>query len=160
MTHRRPPRIRGFDYIGEHAYFVTVCTYKRRRWFEEAPLVDAVLGELLHTAEECAFAVVVYCFMPDHVHLVVEGRDGASDLRRFVKTFKQRAVHSTRELRQAPLWQGGYYEHVIRGDETTSKVARYVLDNPVRAGLANDPEGYPYSGSGVCSVHDILVGLT
>jgi putative transposase len=76
-----------------------------------------------------------------------------------MKVFKQRGAHKTRQWRDGRLWQEGYYEHVIRGDGTTTKIARYVLDNPVRAELVENPEEYPYSGSGVYSIHDILVGL-
>jgi REP-associated tyrosine transposase len=159
MKYRRPTRIPDFDYIGEHAYFVTACTCERRRWFEDAAIVEVALTQLLRTGEEYGFAIIVYCFMPDHIHLVPEGRREDADLRLFMKVFKQRAVYYTRDLRDDDLWQEGYYEHVIRGEETATKTARYVLENPVRAELVNDPEEYPFSGSSVYKIHDILVGL-
>jgi len=86
--------------------------------------------------------------MPDHVHLVVEGVFESSDLRRLVKIAKQRVayVFST-ERRIATTWQEGYYERVLRSDDATNVVVRYVLDNPVRAGLVARAEDYPHSGA-------------
>ncbi len=45
------------------------------------------------------------------------------------------------------LWQGGYYERVLRKDEETQSVIDYILDNPVRAGLVKRPLDYPFSWS-------------
>ncbi len=61
-------------------------------------------------------------------------------------------------LRQVgePIWQAGYFEHVLREDEDTRRVAAYILDNPVRAGLAATPAEYPFSGSAVCSLAELL----
>lgn len=159
MTCRRSTRLPDFDYIGEYAYFITACTSGRRKWFREAAIVDVAVAQLLRTADEYGFAIITYCFMPDHVHLVLEGRREDSDLRRLLKVFKQRVVHNTRDLRNDDLWQEGYHEHVLRAEETTTKVARYVLENPVRAELVEDPEDYPFSGLSVHTIHDILVGL-
>jgi hypothetical protein len=41
----------------------------------------------------------------------------------------------------------GYFEHVLRDDEVTQMVGKYVLENPVRAGLVKEPLDYPFSGS-------------
>jgi len=54
------------------------------------------------------------------------------------------------------LWQDGYYDHVLRDDESTIAVARYIFENPVRAGLARRVEEYPHSGSEVFSMAEIL----
>ncbi len=61
-------------------------------------------------------------------------------------------------LRKAggPIWQAGYFEHVLREDEDTRRVAAYILANPVRAGLVVNPEDYPFSGSAVCSLAELL----
>ena len=92
--------------------------------------------------------MVAYCFMPEHVHLAVEGLLPTSDLRAFVKTAKQRstvALHS--ELRVDKVWQPGYFERVLRYDEAMDTLVRYILENPVRAGLVTRAEDYPYSGA-------------
>ena len=94
--------------------------------------------------------------MPDHVHLLVEGLAEWSDLRRFAKLAKQFTGAAHAREHQVPLWQEGYYERVLRRDTDAREVARYILWNPVRAGLAPDPGAYPYLGSDVWPVEELL----
>ncbi len=86
--------------------------------------------------------------MPAHLHLLVEGEHESSDLRRFARLSKQRVsyVHRT-QFRIKTTWQDGYFERVLRAEEATEVVVRYVLDNPVRAGLVTQAEDYPFSGA-------------
>jgi putative transposase len=43
------------------------------------------------------------------------------------------------------LWQSGYFERILRREETTQRVADYIMANPVRAGLAEQVGDYPYA---------------
>jgi len=45
------------------------------------------------------------------------------------------------------LWQKGYYEHIVRENEAVLAIAKYIFENPVRAGLVSEPHDYPFSGS-------------
>jgi putative transposase len=91
---------------------------------------------------------MAYCFMPDHLHLAVEGRSTTSDLRRFVKVAKQRIAYMARtEFQIACIWQDGYYERVLRTFESMDTLIRYILDNPVRAGLVECAQDFPHSGT-------------
>jgi hypothetical protein len=54
------------------------------------------------------------------------------------------------------LWQRYFHERVLRGDDDTLSVARYILENPVRPGFVQRVLEYPFSGSDVYSVQDIL----
>jgi REP element-mobilizing transposase RayT len=56
------------------------------------------------------------------------------------------------------LWQPYGYEHVLRSDEATHAVVRYILENPVRAGLVEDVLDYPFCGSLVHRTDDLVVG--
>lgn len=157
MANRRPPRLPTFTYTGFNRYFLTLCTYRRRHRFAADDVVESVLAQMRRAALMEKFAVIAYCFMPDHAHLLVEGRREDADLRRFVSRFKQRSGFRHRRLFQANLWQGGYYERVLRGEEDTASVASYVLLNPVRAKLVEDARSYRWSGSDVMSVGQLLV---
>jgi REP element-mobilizing transposase RayT len=96
--------------------------------------------------------------MPDHVHLLVEGTSDASDLRRFTKMAKQRSGAMFALRTGGPLWQEGYFDRVLREEEDSRHVARYILENPVRARLVSWPAAYPYLGSGVWTVEELLEG--
>jgi putative transposase len=141
------PRIRGFDYVGLHRYSLTVCTHRRRCAFIDEPLVASVLLQIRRAAASNEFQLLAYCFMPDHLHLVVEARSDSADLARFVKTWKQKTGFAYSRLTGSRLWQVGYFDHVLRNDESTAQHVRYVLGNPVRAGLARAVGEYPFAGS-------------
>jgi putative transposase len=145
---RRPPRIRGFPCLGAYRYSLCFVTDSRAALFVTHGIVGAAVREIQRTSIEDDFALLAYCFMPDHVHLVLEGRSARADLQRFAKIAKQRVAYVFRTKFAIPLtWQQGFYERVLRSDQDTDIVVRYVLDNPVRAGLVQVAEDYPFSGA-------------
>jgi putative transposase len=156
MHRKPPPRLESATYIGLHTYFLTICVEGRRRLFADARLIAQVIVQLQQCSERYEFAVIAYCFMPDHLHLLVEGRSDRSDFREFVRVLKQRtAFYAKRDL-GITLWQRGYYEHVLRSEESLEQKARYLLENPVRAGLVASPQEYPGIGSLTTTVEDLL----
>ena len=152
----RPPRVAGFDYIGAYRYLLTFCTRLRQTAFLDEATVADTHAQFLRTATAEDFAILAYCFMPDHVHLLVEATADRANFKRFVKLSKQRsgAAYALRVGR--PLWQEGYYDRVLRKDEDVKRVARYMLENPVRAGLVATPTEYPHLGSDVWSIVELL----
>ena len=94
--------------------------------------------------------------MPDHLHLLIEGTSDNSDGRRFIKLFKQYSGYLYSQERNDTLWQRYGFEHVLRDDEVTVEVVRYILRNPVRAGLAKAVEEYPFVGSLVYELKDLI----
>ena len=109
-----------------------------------------------HTSNAEGFAVIAYCFMPDHLHALVEGTTETADFREFVRIFKQRSSFHLKRATGIELWQRGYFERVLRAEEDTFAVATYLLGNPVRAGMVTSPADYPFLGSLTMSVRDLL----
>jgi putative transposase len=87
--------------------------------------------------------------------MLVEGDEG-SDLKEFVRLFKSRSSYFYKRLTGAPLWQSSYYDRILRRDEDSFKVAEYIINNPIRRGLVMDALQYPYSGSFVCALSDVI----
>jgi putative transposase len=94
-------------------------------------------------------AIIACCFMPDHVHLVVEGLRDDSDGARFISRAKQLSGYHYNQAFKNRLWQRYSYERVLREEESTRQVVAYVLENPVRAGLAETVHDYPHLRSTV-----------
>jgi len=92
--------------------------------------------------------------MPDHLHLLLGGQEN-SDLRDYMKTFKQVSAHNYRKDFNETLWQRSYYEHVLRRDGAIEDIAQYILNNPVRAGMVQDLKQYPYSGSSLFDINEL-----
>jgi putative transposase len=152
----RPRRIDGFSYVGFNRYFLTFCVRNRARVFEEGAIVNSVLLQFRKTAALERFSMIAYCFMPDHVHLLIEAQDDHSDLKRFAKLAKQRAGAAHALAGHGSLWQEGYYERILRDDDAPRDVARYIIANPVRAGLVTSPLEYPYSGSDAWTLRELV----
>jgi putative transposase len=147
MGRKRPPRIAGFDYIGLHAYFLTICVEHRRQAFGDPACARGVCAEFLSTAAAYGLAVIAYCVMPDHVHALIEGLRPDADFRRFVSMFKQRSAFDYRRAKNRSFWQEGYFDYVLRDDDSLVGIAAYILNNPIRAGLCATMREYPFMGS-------------
>ena len=141
------PRLNSFDYRGEYRYSLTFCTLNRERYFEDEENVRVALTQIGRAADVEGFDVPIYCFMPDHFHWLAIGRSSPSQLQRLIKTSKQLTGYAHRQRTGTQLWQRSGWDHVLRRDEDTPAVVKYILSNPVRAGLVEREEDYPSSGS-------------
>jgi putative transposase len=83
--------------------------------------------------------------MPDHWHGLVElGEDLslASTMQR-IKGISARSV-GLQQQHTGPLWAKGFHDHALRHEESIRQVARYIVCNPLRAGLVTNLMDYPY----------------
>ena len=152
----RPSRLPRFDYRGFHAYFLTFCTFQRRRLFVAAESVDLVRTQISRAATDESVAIVADCYMPDHLHLLVQGSAETADGRKFISCARQLSgFHYQRRFGER-LWQRYAYERVLRADEAMASVARYIVENPIRAGLVRRVTEYPYTAVNGCTLEQIL----
>lgn len=149
LPKRKPLRLKEYDYSQNGAYFVTICTKDR------VPVFGHIVGGGLRAAPHVALTSIgtaieqavlsipeinpgvecaVFCVMPDHVHLMIilTGRHGGRPLPEVIKRFKSYTDHLYRNLSDVPLWQRGYYEHVIRNQDDFDAAAEYIRTNPAR----------------------------
>jgi putative transposase len=144
---RKPNRLSAASYRGQRAYFLTLCTAQRRKIFADSKLVNPLLCTLREKCSSHFFHLYAFCFMPDHLHLVLTGKNDLADLASLVKAFKGASTSVARKMHLNNLWQKGYYDHVLRDGESLDQAAWYIFLNPVRAGLVERAEEWPYSGS-------------
>ena len=83
--------------------------------------------------------------MPNHVHFFVRGSDDFN-LGQWVNGLKRAISVSLGATRKRPLWQPGLFDHVLRNDESYCEKWKYVGENPVRAGLVQRTDDWPYQG--------------
>ena len=119
------------------AYLVTAVCEGRARVFADWRLGRLVVQEFrlaqdLGLAESLAWVV-----MPDHFHWLCVLRKGS--LARLMQRVKSRSAIAVNRATQSKsaLWQAGYHDHALRDDENIKDVARYIVANPVRAGLVS-----------------------
>jgi putative transposase len=94
--------------------------------------------------------------MPDHLHLLAEGTTTTADCRKFVSRAKQYSGFYFKQTFRKTLWQRYGYERVLRSEDASLSVARYILENPVRARLVTRATDYPFTGSDRYSIAEIL----
>ncbi len=156
MRTRSPGHLATFDYLGPHRYSLTFCTHHRDRLFTATDRVDLTYGQILRAATGESGEIVVACFMPDHLHLLVEMKSDSSDALRFISRAKQLSGYHFKQRFERRLWQRYSYDRVLRDSEPTLVVARYLVANPVRAGLVTAPEDYAYTRSEKYTVREIV----
>ena len=138
LPERKRIRLSEARYRGPHSYFLTLCTDGRAAAFRQADRVAQALAVLQKCADSYLFDIWAYCFMPDHLHLLVGAREEGSNLLAFMRALKQRSGYLFRSRQR--LWQKNYYDHILRAGDSWESVARYIWMNPVRKGLCDRPE--------------------
>ncbi|HTS17484.1 MAG TPA: transposase [Verrucomicrobiae bacterium] len=131
-------------------YFATACTYRRQPILAATAVADILTEEWRAAAERHRWLVGRYVIMPDHVHFFCSVQSNAKRLSEFVRLWKQwttkRAVAALAKRGPARLWQQGFFDHVLRSEESYAQKWEYVRQNPVRAGLISHAEDWPFQG--------------
>lgn len=151
-----PRHLSTFDYQGCHRYFLTFCTFERNRYFEQATSVEIALEQILRAGTQHGFVILAHCFMPDHVHLLVEGERENADLKVFLKSAKQYSGFYFKQRTRNSLWQRYGHERTLRECEDTRSFIKYMIENPVRAGLVKSPIEYSFWGSAIYSREELI----
>ena len=115
-----------------------------------------VLQQNLRAGAEEGFSILTYCFMPDHLHLIVQGLGDDSDCKAYIKAAKQFSGYYFKRAIGRRLWQRYGHERVIRDDMERALTIRYLLANPVKAGLVDHPAEYPFLGSQKYTIDELL----
>ena len=125
------------------AYLLTTVTEHRHPVFGDWRIGRLLVAELRAEHEAGRVESLAWVVMPDHLHWLTILREGTLDaLMRRVKSRSARAINSVLgDSRQ--LWQKGYHDHAVRAEEDLRAMARYVVANPLRAGLAGRLGEYP-----------------
>jgi len=121
----------------QRAYFVTtVLADREQRYFADFFCARRVVAEMRALHDGGTVSSLAWVVMPDHVHWLFQ-LTGQADLSAAVKRFKACSAHRVNEhlKRQGALWQKSFYDHALRKDEAVQGVARYIVANPLRAGL-------------------------
>ncbi len=144
---RKSIRLAAVNYLGFRQYFVTLCCFRRQKLLSGQEVCQSVLTLLRSESADRCFRVLAYCVMPDHLHFLAEGTDAGSDLLHFMKSYKIKTTRAYVAQVARPLWQKGYYEHILRAGKALESVAWYIWLNPVRRGIVSRPQEYPFAGS-------------
>jgi len=84
--------------------------------------------------------------MPDHIHVIVSPGESTFPLSKFLNIFKGRSTRVFKDKEKLRrIWQRSAFDHVIRTEENLKAVIEYMMNNPVRKGILEKADEYPYS---------------
>lgn len=131
--------------ISGQVYLVTFVTRGRRPIFRDFPLASLAAHTLSSDESWLSSKVLCWVLMPDHWHGLVQ-LDDRGILSRCVNRAKSASALRVNRLAgtKGPLWQEGFHDHAVRRHEDLRQLARYVVANPLRAGLVSDIGQYPF----------------
>jgi len=138
----RRPRVFGAGLL----YHVIARGNQRRQTFLIDRDYEAYLDRLNRYQTRYGVILYAYCLMPNHVHLLLQ--TSSVPLAKFMQGVQQSYTQRFNRVhgKIGHLFQGRYKAIVCERDEYLTALVRYIHLNPVRAGMVEDPEAYPYSG--------------
>ena len=155
---RRPIRLRYYDYRSTGLYFVTICTNHRRHLLGSISGGEVSLSQVGELAKACWESIPehspntdldLFVVMPNHLHalIAIDSRAEPSESSRrpgelrpgslgaVVGPFKAAVTRIGRAdgiVGGDPVWQRGFWEHIVRGPEALERIRRYIVENPSR----------------------------
>ena len=120
------------------------------RWLQR-PDIAKVVADALHHLDHHVYELDTFCIMSNHVHVVfrpLEKEEGTYHaLAAIMHSLKRHTARQANKKlgREGKFWQHESYDHVVRDVAELQRIRRYVLENPVRAGLVDDWRAWPWS---------------
>ncbi len=127
-------------------YFITFRVDRRIGPALESVPLASIVEESVWFGHSERYLIDAYVIMPDHVHLLVKpiGEWTVSRILQGIKGFTAREINM-RLNKRGPFWQDERFDHLVRNDPDWLERFDYIYDNPVRAGLVQKPQDYPFS---------------
>ena len=124
-------------------YLLTCVSCRRQRFFNNFFCSRLVIQSLIQ--EQPRAATLCFVLMPDHLHWLIQLQQDLS-LSTIMQSMKSRSSHNINRLlgRTGSVWQPGYHDHGLRREEDVKDTARYIIANPIRAGLVASVMEYPH----------------
>lgn len=112
---------------------MTFVTQYREQHFKDPALAGLACRQLHELGQQASLQNRCYVVMPDHIHWLFSLQSGDIGIK-----------GSTSHQAGRRLWQKGFHDRAIRKEADLRPVARYVIANPLRAGLVTSIRDYPY----------------
>jgi len=114
------------------------------KWLVLKEVAEAIVPTMLQGEVDGEYELGPWVLMPDHVHLVFRP---TADLAGAIRRLKGRTGFSANRVlgRSGPFWEKDYYDRLIRDAAEEARIARYIEQNPVRAGLCLRPGEWQWS---------------
>ena len=119
-------------------------------WLEKAKVAQ-VIADSLHHRDDRVYELLAYCIMPNHVHVVFkplpDTKNNILSVTTIMQSLKGYTAFTANRLlnRRAQFWQRESYDHWVRDEKELLRIIRYVISNPVKAGLTHHWQEWPWT---------------
>ncbi len=139
LTHRTAPGT---------SYFVTTKAWQNRALFRVAEIAEIVIQTMLDYRHKGEYLLHEFVLLPDHLHVLItpSSANSLEKAMQFIKGGSSYRLHQQRG-RKIDLWHAGFHDWTIRDAADWDSKALYIRQNPVKAGLVERPEDWPYSSA-------------
>ena len=136
---------KGRASIPGQVYLVTTATAGRKPLFSDLATARTLVQAMRHQQRSGTVDSLAFVIMPDHLHwlLALGDRHSLSQVIGQTKRYSAQQINRTRGTKGQAIWQDGFHDHALRKEEDLKEMARYIIANPVRAGLVSRPADYP-----------------
>jgi REP element-mobilizing transposase RayT len=126
-------------------YFITTVVQNRHNLFSDFTCARIFIQYAAKLATKANINWLAWVLMPDHFHGLLSLSNDLS-LNEFMRQLKggSSRVLNKHLGRTGAVWQAGFYDHALRREEDRREIARYIVGNPVRAGLVDNVLAYPH----------------
>ncbi len=137
-------RVGRWSFSG-YSYFITASTFNRLPVFADPAHCRVVFDSIDWLEKEERLECYCSIIMPDHIHLVIKLGLGQT-LPQVMQSLKGYTAKKINELKgqKGHVWQGQYYDHLIRKEEDMRSIIFYCYENPVRRNLIQEARDYPF----------------
>jgi len=134
--------------VSGSAWLLTMTTAERRSHFTDPVFAGAVAALLLEVSDARGVQIDLYCFMPDHAHVLAQVTTG--DVLATIQAFKSLSTRLWHNWGgHGVLWQRSFHDHGLRTSMDYDRAVHYILMNPVEAGLSECWEAFAQIGGPV-----------
>lgn len=117
-------------------------------WLNNAAIADIVVQSLRDSSEKLhLYDLLSYCVMPNHVHVLIDPKADLERITKSIKGFTARKANRILNREGEPFWQDESFDRWMRNDGELLRTIRYIENNPVKSGLAANPEDWPWSSA-------------
>lgn len=127
------------------AYFITAVIRDRRPVFSDLCIARMLIRQMRVLHDEGMISSLAWVVMPDHLHWLFQLGD-CSSLEKAINLLKGRSSRLINKHlgQKGALWQSAYHDHALRKEEDLRAISRYIVANPLRAGLVESLAEYPH----------------
>jgi len=117
-------------------------------WLQDSRVASVVANALLHGENVRRFYELhAWVVMPNHVHAIFQPRAEMATIMRWLKGRTGRVANQILARTGQPFWQDESFDHWVRSPEELLDLIQYVENNPVKAGLVEAREQWPWSSA-------------